>query len=235
MLRIHSRFHIATPAKWCDRQERLAGNFMYSQHIIERSLRESICSEHKLERMARAAKKKGKINSKKEFYTIWRNDLLGNRTRLFPDLESALSVPKGNISHFGIRSVGSSGGGRFEICSREELVPTIRTWEGEHIISEGLLPQHMLIQGEVCRLIEFEGFLSTYPDWMRPSLRLGGKSYKGISLLKILQDYLDSNSFEDLMGLLEMFPTSTIEFSTYNKWVGCQPRRNTIFWEVRNY
>jgi hypothetical protein len=42
-------------------------------------------------------------------------------------------------------------------------------------------------------------------------------------------------SYGDLQELLERFPDWVIEFATYSCEVGCIARRNTVFWEIRNY
>jgi hypothetical protein len=51
----------------------------------------------------------------------------------------------------------------------------------------------------------------------------------------ILQELMDPSSRDDLDTLLEMYPDSAIEFSCFEVNTGMFPRRNTIFWEVRNY
>lgn len=94
----------------------------------------------------------------------------------------------------------------------------------------------LLIQGEVIDYIG--GFQLTYTLIKKPmnlGLREETRLAKGLTAKIILRSRMDPSGFGDLLALLEIYPESAIEFSTYEKFVGDIPGRNTVFWEVRNY
>jgi len=50
-----------------------------------------------------------------------------------------------------------------------------------------------------------------------------------------LDRFMDPSSRDDLEQLFDLYPDATVEFTCYQMDLGTIPRRNTIFWEVRNY
>ena len=60
-------------------------------------------------------------------------------------------------------------------------------------------------------------------------------SVNDLKAIMILKGNLSSSSYSDLETLLETFPDSVVEFSTYSILVGNIKGRNTVIWEVRNY
>jgi hypothetical protein len=51
----------------------------------------------------------------------------------------------------------------------------------------------------------------------------------------LLRTHLWGTSLDDINELLHNYPGAVIEFSAYETAVGLLPRRNTVFWEVRDY
>ncbi len=58
---------------------------------------------------------------------------------------------------------------------------------------------------------------------------------EGIETDRILQHFMDGNSWDDFQLLRDRYPDHIIEFSTYDCNLGILPYHNTIIWEVRKY
>ncbi|MBV8176958.1 MAG: hypothetical protein JO151_20675 [Verrucomicrobia bacterium] len=69
---------------------------------------------------------------------------------------------------------------------------------------------------------------------MRAALR-EGKQMEGLKALMLLRQSLFPSSLSDVWDLFARFPSSVIEFSSYEYPVGHLRGRNTVIWEVRNY
>jgi len=57
----------------------------------------------------------------------------------------------------------------------------------------------------------------------------------GLNAKMILEKNLYTSSLADIYALLEIYPDSVIEFSSYSIPVGNIKGRNAVIWEVRNY
>jgi hypothetical protein len=109
-------------------------------------------------------------------------------------------------------------------------------------------PLSTTIQGEVYRGVE--GLVlhySTDQVLMRDVISRGitrlSAAY-GLTAKLLLQQYLDPSSYDAVMDLLDThtdaenhgYPTShVIEFTTFDRYIGTLPGRNTIIWELRRY
>lgn len=177
------------------------------------------------------------INSKREFYRLWKAGRLGNKPQTFTTIEEAVAS---TCSHIGFREVGVPGG-RFDLVRREEATNIAADWtkKGQVYSLDGSVgPQSVVFQGELLRSHKgLEGFFAIEPRMtMRASLNARlHKHMDGARLACLLRHYLDASSYDDVMILLETYPDSVIELSVFDHWVGEIPRRNTIIWEVRNY
>lgn len=177
------------------------------------------------------------IDSKAEFYRLWRLGVLGNSNQLFNSLPDALAS---KCQRIGFRQIGKAGGGKWEDCPREQATDVAIRWtaEGRRYILDGGAPskQSTLI-GEICRTFRgVEGFLglSTLP--MRPAITAGHLTPRSYAETNALLDaYMDPSSRDDVRDLLDLYPDATIEFSCFSRDFGMIPGRNTIIWEVRNY
>lgn len=69
---------------------------------------------------------------------------------------------------------------------------------------------------------------------MRPGLRANGRQVRGAASTAILRSFLDGESFDWIMQLLDWYPGHVIEFSMFEMPVGVL-NNNTIIWEVRRY
>lgn len=93
------------------------------------------------------------IRSKREFFTLWRQGVLGNRTLLWDTIAQALAYyPK--VENIGFREVGKAGGGAWELVSRDKAREVYFRWKkaGRQFILDGAVPNaKAVMQGEVCR------------------------------------------------------------------------------------
>ncbi len=102
--------------------------------------------------------------------------------------------------------------------------------------NESMPDELLIVQGEVMHYLW--GLELTYTNVRKPmnkALEEETRYASGLVAKIILENAMDSSSFEDLMALFEIYPDSAVEFSTYEINVGDISNRNTVFWEVRNY
>jgi hypothetical protein len=180
-----------------------------------------------------------RINSKVEFYRLWEEGALGNRTKIFHTLEDAMN--SGAVS-IGFREM-RAGGGTWEGGPRDEAPERYARWvkAGRKFIMDDMVPNHKsTMQGELCYTCEegLTGFLAVgyaLPP-MRRSIAAGmHKTYRRVQVRLLLERYMDPASRDDIDMLFERYPDAAIEFSCFDVNVGNIPGRNTIIWEVRNY
>jgi len=179
-----------------------------------------------------------KITSKAEFFRLWEEGSLGNRTNLWRSPQDAFDS---KAPFIGFRQIGSAGGGAWERCSRDRVFETCERWtkSGRNFMMDDGCPDYKrVLQGEVCRT--YRGFEATldlscrYP--MRVAFAKGCmRPYQGIVALSIIRAFMDECSQEDLWELLDKYPDATIEFTTFSVDVGVFPNRNTLLWETRDF
>ena len=178
------------------------------------------------------------ISSKAIFFELWKLNVLGNRTNLWTDPIEAFDSGKPEI---GFRQIGKSGGGKWCKVPRKDVFEEAARWieEGrKFVMDDGAPDQYRTLQGEICRTeYGLYGFLDTVGKLpMRPAIAAGHmKSYSYVMVNYLLDKYMDPSSRDDIEMLLELYPTATIEFSSFSIDVGVFPNRNTIFWEVRDF
>ena len=179
-----------------------------------------------------------RIESKREFYRLWKLGIIGNRPILFnsPEEAAAYTGP-----YVGFREVGAAGGGSFEIVTPQMVMDTAASWEalGRNFVMDGAVPNDRCqLLGEITKTFRgWEGYLAIGPKIpMRPAMKHGLLNpYRGLKVKLLLDQFMDPCSREDLDELMEMYPGHTIEFGCYDTNVGVLPFRNTIFWETRLY
>lgn len=185
------------------------------------------------------------VKNKAEFFKLWMEGVLGNRTRLWKDPFQALEeARKFGIKEIGFREVrqaGTAGAGKWEKVDRELILPTALRWKGEgrkFLMDDACPNEKIIFQGEVCRTYRgLEGFLDTTGHMpMRPAMAAGNmKHYSPAATIHLIEKFMDASSQEDLWALLDLYPDAAVEFSTFSVNVGIFPHRNTLFWETRNY
>jgi hypothetical protein len=184
-----------------------------------------------------------KIESKAEFYQLWRAGALGNRPRAWATADEALASGAPRIA---IRSSMAGrrwlGGAAVSIVRRDQLREALDLWakanHGDYALDEPAPDALVTLQGEVCRgLRGWEGYFGVRTGLhMRVASMLGMlRPYSGVAVRTLLDCYLDPSSRDDVDALLEMYPDATIELAAYSVDVGIIPGRNTLIWEVRDY
>lgn len=103
-------------------------------------------------------------------------------------------------------------------------------------------PTGRIFQGEVMRTTEYLYLYYSLEDMpMRPALKDHGKHATGLRALSLLRMYMESSAFEDLQVIFDTWPNAVVEFTTFSKACGhvvgreSNFRRQTVFWEVREY
>ena len=178
------------------------------------------------------------VTCKAQFFKLWKDGVLGNRTNLWDNAEEAY---QSGIPEIGFREIGKSGGGAWCKVPRDQVFATVLDWKTKgrkFIMDDGCPEDKRTFQGEVCRAIRgLEGFLDTTAKLpMRQAIAAGHMKSYGYCMTKVLLDkFLDPSSRDDLDMLLELFPGHTIELTSFSVDVGVFPNRNSIFWETRLY
>lgn len=178
------------------------------------------------------------IRNKREFYRLWKQNLLGNRPILFESPEEAANY---SGPYVGIREVGAAGGGWFRIVRPWEVLNVCHIWKdlGKEFVLDGAVPNdRCLLLGEITQTFRgWEGYLAIRPKVpMRAAMKDGLlKPVSGLRVRLLLEHFMDSSSYEDVRELLDLYPDATIEFGCYDVQVGILPNRNTIIWETRCY
>jgi hypothetical protein len=107
-------------------------------------------------------------------------------------------------------------------------------WTSLYRANERMVDSDIILQGEVCECPTLELFCSEAKIHMREALKRGGMHLSGLAAKQMLRRSLDPPSYDNLAELLDLYPAAVVEFSAYCTKVG-RHRRNTVFWEVRNY
>jgi hypothetical protein len=142
-----------------------------------------------------------------------------------------------------LRYRGETGGRFCEYNVDRAAVPfVVGKWlakgaERSKIYANGYVPSELItFQAEIQH--GYRGYdirYSTAARPMRDALAYDEKHAHGLTALAFLRHYLCPNSFDDLETLFESYPDAVVETTSVHGNIGVIPRRNTIFWEVRNY
>lgn len=179
-----------------------------------------------------------RIHSKALFFELWEAGVLGNRTNLWDDAQTAFDSRAPEI---GFRQIGKSGGGAWEKVPRDQVFVTAERWSKlgrRYILDDGCPDNKRTMQGEIIRTHRgLEGWLETEGKFaMRPAMAAGHMKHRGyLECRMLLARYMDPSSRDDLDALLELHPDAAVEFSCFSVNVGIFPHRNCIFWETRDY
>lgn len=194
------------------------------------------------ERIKEIIKKKS-IDNKAECYLLYNAGFFGNKALAWNSYEEILdSGWKGKIC---IRNRGMNRMGRARVIYNVDLIDVpkiIDRFEKAEISKDNLgfnqsMPdKHLIIQGEVMRThLGLSLWYTTKKEPMNGALKNESLYAEGLRAKLLLENNMFPSSYSDLEDLLELFPESAIEFSTYDISVGDIPHRNTVIWEVRNY
>ncbi len=181
------------------------------------------------------------VYSKAEYYRRWHRGDFGNRPRNWPTLEDLNQDTYAGLVTIRYKTPGSN------FCRSGILRSEVESVVAE-MIEAGATPElltfnetppdsKVLFQGEVM-LTEHSLYLlySLAPNLScKHALQQSPEHARGLVARGLLKHYMNAQDLSDLDELLEVFPDSVVEFSTYSVNVGCCPGRRTLFWEVRNY
>lgn len=191
------------------------------------------------------------VRTKREGVAHFQAGKFGNFIRQWDDLESLKKDGYDGLTAVRSRTPGARyTRGPMTVAEAEvyleELraqgVPASDTYVGEYLEGQ---PEKVTFQGEVFR--GPMGLTLNYTrsnKFMRVALKEDSRHAHGLEAKMLLEHYLDANSYDDLMTLLDEYesaenngyPTSHIvEFTAMETPVGARPGRNTIFWECRLY
>ena len=182
------------------------------------------------------------ITTKKQFLKLWKAGELGNRLRVWDTVgELQKSDYRGNVtirsrhkdSNFFVPSVPYRG-----LLSK--LTQLVRRGANTRDLYFGEVPldNSRCIQGELTGIagsLPYYFFCSSSQQNLRTALEESGYSVHGLTTLGVLRHFMDPNSYDDILGLLEHYPDHVIELSVFDYNLGIVPNRNTIVWEVRAY
>ena len=94
-------------------------------------------------------------------------------------------------------------------------------------------------EGDVCRRHDGPGLLCSgnvgvVPGSWRTHMKKP-RLWEGTAADALLRQYLNENSYDDLMNLLDFYPDHVVELSALDHCFGTVPGRNAVVWEVRRY
>ncbi|MFH1604430.1 MAG: hypothetical protein ABIH03_11050, partial [Pseudomonadota bacterium] len=166
-----------------------------------------------------------KIESKAEFFRLWRAGVLGNRPRAWETPEEAVAS---GVPVVAFREAGRPGG-LHEFVERDRVMAAAEAWRvaGRTFSLDETAPDdHVTLQGEVCRRYDgWHGYLALRSGLrMREAMGAGlMRPLRGAAVLALLDAYLDPSSRDDLDALLDLYPDAVVEFACYDHDVGVLP------------
>jgi hypothetical protein len=181
------------------------------------------------------------VETKKQAFALFHSGRLGNKFRTWDSVRDF--VYSGYSGTASMRYKGTVTGKAWVAYNvpHTEVAARAKQWIAEGadpmliVVNESAPDDRLAIQGELIRTIKgLAFFYSMRKEKMRVAMLYGKQAY-GLESHALLRRYCTPASYDDLMELLELYPDSAIEFSTYEMNVGNCRGRNTVIWEVRNY
>jgi hypothetical protein len=112
------------------------------------------------------------IRSKRQFYRLWEDGALGNRTQIFRTLEEAMSS---GVQEVGFRAQGAGGGAWEKAKTRDEVPAIFARWKASgrtFIMDDGVPNDRTTMQGEIVRTTSsLEGFIAVAATRGLPPMR----------------------------------------------------------------
>ena len=185
-----------------------------------------------------------RVANKRKFYEMYELGLFGNKPLTWKSRQEILDSDwKEKVC---IRAGGSKNGMKRSRVGYNIPLAKLKS-KIEQLVQKGIpecdlffnqsMPDHdLVIQGELMRGLGGLNLHYTYVKKpMNKALRISSENTQGLEAKMLLEKYLSPSSISDIYCLLDTFPESVIEFSSYRIPVGNIPGRNTVIWEVRNY
>jgi len=141
-----------------------------------------------------------------------------------------------------VREVNPNGGGGLVNVTK---VATLRKRRpSKRVVYNELAPDHLATMQAYIRkedgIVYLEAKLTareklpTRPERMRQAIRRA-KRYEGLQALHIVRNRVSPRDYEDIVELLDAYPSHVLEFTSYACGVGWAKHSNVIFWELRGY
>lgn len=181
-----------------------------------------------------------KITCKQQMYDLYEKGLLGNRPRIWKNLDELMA----DTSYDGKVSIRYKDPAfqykKYYVPKAQvpEVIAAIPAVVNHKLFTfnESMPDDKLVLQGEVGYTpFGFELFYNTEKNIAMRDAMLRGKRATMLEARIRLQTAMDPSSYDDLWALLDTYEDAAVEFSTYSIDVGVYPHRNTVFWEVRNY
>jgi hypothetical protein len=181
------------------------------------------------------------VENKRQAFALFHSGRLGNKFRTWDSVRDFVYSRYSGLAT--MRYKGTVMGKAWVAYNvpHDQVAAKAKEWIAEGadpmmiVVNESAPDERLTIQGELILTIKgLAFFYSTLKMKMRMAMTEGKQVY-GMEATALLRRYCSPASYDDLMELFERFPDSAIEFSVYEMYVGCFPRRNTVIWEVRNY
>lgn len=187
------------------------------------------------------------LRNKREQYALWQQGQFGNKLRTWNTFGEILA--SGYRDKVTMRVKGTVQGKNlyaYEV-PLEHVPAKMGEWAGQGVRQENITfnenapDELLLIQGYLSRRPQDTAARFVYQlDYshdkakMRDAMQFPKHAFD-TRALALLHTFCDPSSIDDLMTLLDDYPSHVIEFGAYGKDLGNCPRRNTVIWEVRNY
>jgi hypothetical protein len=179
-----------------------------------------------------------KIESKKQFYPLWKGLALGNRIQMFDNIDEFINSKfNGNIS-IRYREIGSPYKAFYvpadEVLNKVDDFVNHGAIKSLFSFNEATPDHRLILQGEVQYLDKLTLTYNTQQCSMKQAM-INPLAATGLRAKMMLEYFMNPNSFDMIRDLFEIYCDSVIEFGIYNVNLGVIPNHNVIIWEVRDY
>jgi hypothetical protein len=190
--------------------------------------------------------KSHKVLTKRENYEHWQSGSYGNKLRSWRTVKEWRA--SGFAGKVALRQLGRGGGGCVYHLDRSTLDAALLNWKLSGVSDEAIMvneqaPDCLLIQGEYRNeVLVIDGethhglfFHSRAHKQMREALVDGAAMAYDHQADLMLRHLMSPSSYDDWLMLIEQYPDHVLEVSVYDMFVGDQPNRNALVWEIRKY
>lgn len=180
------------------------------------------------------------ITSKSQSYALWQQGRFGNKFRTWNSLgEIERSGFTGEVT---MRYRGSANGFCDYRVPVSDILRVQHDWlqRGAQLslitFNESAPDDCLVLQGEVQQSSEHLSLTYSMERGLKMREAMTkAKHASGLTARSLLECHLWPVCLDELHELLMDFSGAVVEFSAYDRAVGCFPRRNTVVWEVRHY
>lgn len=180
------------------------------------------------------------ITSKLQSYALWQQGRFGNKFRTWNSLKEI--ERDGFAGEVTMRYRGSANGFCDYRVPVSDILRVQQAWllRGAQLslitFNESAPDDCLVLQGEVQQSSDHLSLTYNVDRGlkMREAMKKA-RHASGLTACSLLERHLWPVCLDELHELLTDFPSAVVEFSAYDRAVGCFPHRNTVIWEVRHY